>query len=116
MVGGWPEQIRYPGKISIRRLLMMLKDKVSIITGAGSGIGKGIALRFAREGSDVVLVGRTMEKLEKVAKEIEVLGRKILLVQADISLTSDVERIFDHTVDNFGEFDILVNNAGVNEV
>ena len=72
---------------------MRLKDKVAIITGAGRGIGKAVALAFAKEGAAIVAVGRTLSLLEKTADEVKALGRRALAVSADISKWDDVERM-----------------------
>jgi len=64
---------------------MILKNRVAIITGAGSGIGRSIALRFAREGANVVIAGRTLEKVKETAEMVEKAGAKSLAVKADVS-------------------------------
>jgi 3-oxoacyl-[acyl-carrier protein] reductase len=91
----------------------MLKDKVALITGGGRGIGRAIALAYARSGADLVLVSRTRSELEKVAAEVKAIGPKALIVEADISKLEDVERMVAETVREFGRIDILVNNAGI---
>jgi 3-oxoacyl-[acyl-carrier protein] reductase len=90
---------------------MRLKDKVSIVTGASSDIGKAIAKRFAEEGSKVVLVARDFEKLEKARKEI---GQDELTASMSCDLTdeSQVVQTVKQIIDNYGKIDILVNNAG----
>ena len=90
---------------------MKLKDKVAIVTGGGTGIGKAISLGFAKEGADVVIAARRLELLEKTAKEIESLGGRSLAIKTDISKKSDVKNMIDLTVKQFGKLDILVNNA-----
>lgn len=92
---------------------MILKDKVAIITGGGSGIGKAIALRFAREGASVVVAGRTVAKVEQTAQEIEEIGTKSLALRTDVSVAADVAYMVKKTTDEFGGIDILVNNAGI---
>ena len=91
---------------------MMLKDRIAIVTGGGSGIGRAIALRFAQEGASVVVAGRTLEKVEKTAREVEKIGTGSLALRADVSISSDVAQMVKATVDRFGRIDILVNNAG----
>jgi 3-oxoacyl-[acyl-carrier protein] reductase len=90
---------------------MRLKDKVSIVTGASSDIGKEIAKRFAEEGSKVVLIARDFEKLEKARKEI---GKDELTASMSCDLTdeSQVVQTVKQIIDNYGKIDILVNNAG----
>ena len=89
---------------------VMLKNKVAIVTGGGQGIGRAIALRFAREGADVVVAGRTLEKVEVTAKDIEEIGSRSLALKADVSVASDVARMVKAAVDKFGRIDTLVNN------
>jgi 3-oxoacyl-[acyl-carrier protein] reductase len=90
---------------------MRLKDKVSIITGASSDIGKAIAKRFTEEGSRVVLIARDFEKLEKARKEI---GHDELtaVMSCDLTDESQVVQTIKQIIDNYGKIDILVNNAG----
>ena len=90
----------------------VLTDKVAIITGAGRGIGRGIALGFAEAGADVVCAARTESQIESVAEEVRKLGRRALAVQTDVMRTSDLERLVETTVAEFGRLDVLVNNAG----
>ncbi len=90
-----------------------LENKVAVITGGKRGIGKGIALTFAEAGADVVVCGRSLPDLEKVAEEIKALGRRSLAMKADVSEKRDVENLMERTVKEFGTIDILVNNAVV---
>ena len=96
---------------------MQLAGKVAIVTGSGQGIGKGIALRFAREGASVVVNARTPEKVAAVAAEIRQQGGTALEVPADVTVEADAARLFDRTMESFGKVDILVNNAqtGLNQ-
>ena len=94
---------------------MSRSNRVAVITGGGTGIGKGIARVFGKRGIDVVIAGRTFEKLEKTAKELKLPDVEIYPVKADISVLSDVEKLFDFTMEKFGRVDILVNNAGIAE-
>jgi NAD(P)-dependent dehydrogenase (short-subunit alcohol dehydrogenase family) len=89
---------------------MRLADKVAIITGGGSGIGRGIALALAREGAGVAICGRNRKKLDAVAAEI---GDACLPVAADVSAAKQVELLLRMTVERFGRVTTLVNNAGV---
>jgi 3-oxoacyl-[acyl-carrier protein] reductase len=92
---------------------MKLKEKVAIVTGAGTGIGRAIALAYVQEGAAVVLVGRTQETLAKVADEVAALGGEALVVRANVSQPSDVSHIVEETLARFGRINVLVNNAGV---
>jgi NAD(P)-dependent dehydrogenase (short-subunit alcohol dehydrogenase family) len=90
-----------------------LDGKVALVTGAKRGIGKAFALTFAEAGADVVVCGRTLPDLEKVADEIKALGRRSLAVKTDVSNKSEVESLVAFIVKEFGTLDILVNNAVV---
>ncbi len=92
---------------------MKLKDKVAIITGGGSGIGKAIAHAFANEGAAVVVAARNFSRLEEVAKEIKSRGGKATAIQTDISDQKQVQRMVAQTLDEYGQIDILVNNAAL---
>lgn len=89
---------------------MRLANKVAIVTGGGSGIGRAIAGAFAREGAKVVIAGRNQAKLDRAAKEI---GAGCLAVAADVSNLQDLQHLVQTTLDRFQRIDILVNNAGV---
>ena len=89
-----------------------LQDKIAIVTGGGTGIGKGIALEYARAGANVVVASRNQENLDKVAAEIKALGRESLVVVTDVCIPEQVDNMVKQTVDKFGRVDILVNNAG----
>jgi 3-oxoacyl-[acyl-carrier protein] reductase len=92
---------------------MKLKDKVTIITGGGTGIGKAITLAFAAEGAVVVVVARTLSRLEEVAKAVRAKGGKARAIQTDISDHEQVKRMVAQTMNEFGQIDILVNNAAL---
>lgn len=94
---------------------LSLKDKVAIVTGSRTGIGRAIALAFAEAGAQVTVCDRIIEdgELEAAAEEVRKLGQRSLTIQADVSRKSDVENLVQKTVDEFGSIDILVNNAGV---
>ena len=90
-----------------------LAGKVAIVTGAGQGIGKGIALRLAREGADIVIAEYNPQTAGDAAKEVEALGRRALGYPVDISNVDAVKQMVKDVVAEFGHIDILVNNAGV---
>lgn len=92
---------------------MRLKDKVAIITGGGKGIGKAVALLFAKEGASVVVAGRTTSALQATCEEIRSSGGVALPVQTDVTIEEQVIRMVDETIKQFGRVDILVNNSGV---
>lgn len=92
---------------------MRLKDKVAIITGGGSGIGRGIANLFAKEGVKVVVAGRRPEVLEETVETIRQNGGEAFLMQTDVSSYDQVSSLVQKAVTQFGKIDILVNNAGV---
>ena len=88
-----------------------LSGRVAVVTGANTGIGQAIAIALAQAGADVALVGRTLA--EDTAAAIRDLGRRALIVSADLSSIAPVQRIVDETVAGLGGLDILVNNAGI---
>jgi NAD(P)-dependent dehydrogenase (short-subunit alcohol dehydrogenase family) len=92
---------------------MQLEGKIAVITGGGRGLGKGIALTFAAEGSDVVIAARTETALKETAAEIEAMGRKCLAIVTDQSVPEQVRNMVDRTLERFGRVDVLVNNAGI---
>ncbi len=92
---------------------LSLAGRVAIVTGSSRGIGKGIALMFARAGADVVVCSRNLDgKLELTAEEIRGIGRRSLAVTADVTKSADIDNLVKKTTDEFGAIDILVNNAG----
>lgn len=94
------------------RKKLRFKDKVAVITGASSGIGRETALGFAREGAKTVLVSRTKEKLDRVGEEIRALGASVLVVPTDVASREQTNNLVRQVVSNFGGIDILFNNAG----
>lgn len=91
-----------------------LQDKVAIITGGDSGIGKAVAVHFAREGADVVIVYRAeKEDAEETKVLVEEKGRKALLIQTDVGSEINCKEIVERTISEFGQIDILVNNAAI---
>jgi NAD(P)-dependent dehydrogenase (short-subunit alcohol dehydrogenase family) len=92
---------------------MRLRGKVGLVTGGGTGIGKAIALEFAKEGAKVAITGRRLTKLEEVVNEIKKNGGEAIAITGDVSKPSDVDRVVKTAVDRFKRLDILVNCAGV---
>jgi len=92
----------------------MSEDKVAIVTGAGSGIGRRAAIALLREGYSVALAGRRAEKLDETAAEAAVDADRILCVPTDVADPGSVRALFAETVKRFGRVDVLFNNAGIN--
>jgi len=97
--------------VSLKEL--SLEGKVAIVTGAGRGIGKSIALTFAEAGADVVSVARTKQEIDQTTEEVRQMGRKGLAIPTDMTKAEQVERMVEGSVQEFGKIDILVNNAGM---
>jgi len=93
--------------------MSQLTGKIAVVTGAGRGIGRAIALKFASEGADVVCVSRTAENSEKVAGEVRALGRRAWALAVDVSDSAAVNAAAEKILAEAGKVDILVNNAGV---
>jgi 3-oxoacyl-[acyl-carrier protein] reductase len=93
--------------------MKQLENQIAVVTGAGRGIGRAIALKFASEGADVVCVSRTAENSEKVAGEVRALGRKAWAHAVDVSDSASVSAAAEKILADCGKVDILVNNAGV---
>ena len=93
--------------------MSQLANQIAVVTGAGRGIGRAIALKFANEGADVVVVSRTQENSEKVAAEIRALGRKAWAHAVDVADAAAVSAAAEKILAEAGKVDILVNNAGV---
>ena len=93
---------------------MLLKDKVAIVTGGDSGIGRAIALELAKEGAAVTInFHRNQDAAEEVRQQIEKSGSQALIVQGDVGKVVDLQTLVDRTVQTFGRLDIMVNNAGM---
>ena len=90
-----------------------LKNKVAIVTGSSSGIGKAIAIRFGQEGAMVIVAARRSDKCEETAAQIQAAGGTAVSISTDITDESQVERLIADTVQRFQRIDILVNNAGI---
>ena len=92
---------------------MRLENKVVVVTGASSGVGREIALRFAKEGAKVVAVARRAERLAALEEQSKELAGEIVAYAGDISLEETNEKMIDFAIERFGKFDILINNAGL---
>ena len=90
-----------------------MKNKLVIVTGASSGIGKACAIEFAQKGANVVLVARSQSKLEELAVQISCYGVQVLSVVADVSREEDCKKMVEKALLKFGKIDVLVNNAGI---
>lgn len=96
---------------------MKLQGKIAVVTGAGQGIGRGIAEVFAEQGADLVLNDIVCSKgLDELAGWIRDKGRRVITVQGDVSQRNDVERVFDRAWGELGPVDVLVNNAGIETI
>jgi meso-butanediol dehydrogenase/(S,S)-butanediol dehydrogenase/diacetyl reductase len=91
---------------------MKLENKVAVVTGGGQSIGRGIVLCLAEEGADVVIVEMNEETAQKTAGEVKDMGRKALVIKADVTKGAETEAVVKETMDAFGKIDILVNNVG----
>ncbi len=89
------------------------EDKVALVTGAASGIGRASALAFAREGASVVVADIDTSGGEETAKQIEASGGRAIFVETDVSRSADVEALVKHTLDTYGRLDLAHNNAGI---
>ena len=90
-----------------------LKGKVAIITGASRGLGKAFTLRYAEEGADLLLTTTNLERAQGTVDEVKAKGVKVAIVQADISVESDCQKIADEAMKQYGKVDILLNNAAI---
>jgi 2-dehydro-3-deoxy-D-gluconate 5-dehydrogenase len=93
--------------------LFRIDGTIAFITGAGRGIGKAVTLALAEAGADVVLIGRDESRLTGTAREVEALGRRSLVLPADVSDTTAIQAAVAQTIERMGPIDILVNNAGI---
>lgn len=91
-----------------------MKEKVVVITGGSSGMGKGMATRFAKEGAYVVITGRTLERLEEAKKEIEQFDGQVLPIQMDVRNEESIKEMIKQIDEKYGRIDVLVNNAAGN--
>jgi NAD(P)-dependent dehydrogenase (short-subunit alcohol dehydrogenase family) len=91
---------------------LLLENRVAVITGSAKGMGKAMALRFAREGCDIVVADIDWNGAQKVAKEVESGGRKAIAIKTDINSSKEIKSLIEASIQEFGKIDILVNNAG----
>src|SRR6266568_4461834 len=101
------------GDPATKEIRMRLAGKVAVVTGGGSGIGRGILLAMAREGADIAIPDIQVLNAEKVAGEVRALGRKVVAMKADVTSSADIKAMVDRTREGLGKIDILVNNAGM---
>lgn len=90
-----------------------MKDKVVIITGASSGIGKALAFEFGKKGSKIVVTGRNEQNLEAVTNDLKMAGIEVFSIRGDVSLEEDNRKMAEETLKKYGKIDILINNAGI---
>lgn len=99
----------------VEKFMGRLNEKIAIITGGNSGIGRATAELFCKEGAKVVIASRREDKNQQIVDEITAQGGEIMAVQADVSKMEDCKRIVDETIKKYGHVDILVNNAGIGD-
>ena len=93
--------------------MSLLKDRVAIVTGGGTGIGRSVALALGAQGCKVVVCGRRPDRLEQTVQTIAAAGGQGLALKVDVSNEDEIERLVQTTLENFGKIDILINNAGI---
>lgn len=111
--GLYPECFQDKGTPKLKLKDMEVKNKIIIITGAGSGIGKATAILFAKHGATVVVSDINLESAQKVADEIVANKWKALAIKVNVAKFEEVENLINTTVENFGCLDVIVNNAGI---
>jgi dehydrogenase/reductase SDR family member 7B len=100
-------------KRPIIKLIYCMKEKVVIITGASSGIGRALAFECGKRGAKLVISARNREKLDEVARSLEKSGVEVIVVKTDVSVEEDCRELIRRTVDKYGKIDVLINNAGI---
>ena len=99
-------------RLNFKGALMLLTDKVAIVTGGGSGIGEATSLRFSQEGAAVIVADMRLRKAKEVAKQINEQGGHALAIEVDVSIPESVATLVDRTVAEYGQLDVMFNNAG----
>ena len=99
-------------RLNFKGALMLLTDKVAIVTGGGSGIGEATSLRFSQEGAAVVVADMRLRKAKEVAKQINEQGGHALAIEVDVSIPESVATLVERTVAEYGQLDVMFNNAG----
>ncbi len=94
---------------------LQLQDRVAIVTGAGRGLGKQMALALARAGADIVAAARTLDQIEGTSREVEALGRRALAVPTDVRDSKAVDGLIQRCLQEFGRLDIMLSNAGIGD-
>lgn len=94
----------------------ILENKTALITGSGRGIGKALAIGFAKLGADLILTSRTMSEIDEVKKKIEELGQKAIAVTGDIQNYEEIDNVAKKGIEEFGKIDVLINNAGYSKI
>ena len=94
-------------------IIYLMRDKIVIITGASSGIGKALAYEFGRKGAKVVLAARNITKLEEIVIDLTKLGIQAFAVRTDVTIENDCRELMEKTLAKFGKIDVLINNAGI---
>jgi NAD(P)-dependent dehydrogenase (short-subunit alcohol dehydrogenase family) len=92
---------------------MILSEKIAVITGGGSGIGKAITKCFAEEGARIIIADLDRERAQETVKELELFGYRVSAVEVDVTVKKDVEKLAKECLGSFGRIDILINNAGI---
>jgi short-subunit dehydrogenase len=90
-----------------------MKDKVVVITGASSGIGKALAYEFGKKGAKIVLASRNLSKLEEIGSDLKTHGVKALVIKTDVTDEQNCRNLIERTIEYFGQIDVLINNAGI---
>lgn len=94
-------------------ILIEMKDKVIVVTGASSGIGKALAYEFGKKGAKIVLAARNLSTLNEIVTDLNKLGIQALAVQTDVTIENECKNLIEKTIEKFGRIDVMINNAGI---